>query len=236
MHCSIIIIISTLTSAYYVLSDKIGSNGQYETFGMMVHNPLQKLDEPPADLVLYWQNKYPKTLRKIENPTNKPKTSRELNKLFLEMIAKHQEDISLMMIDEKKSEYGQFFISNSSESEIFIQMYGSNICNANISHSDSKLTGDGQILRAQSCPFHKVLTRRLDRYPYLRVNAKCNCKNCLGLEATNSSLEAACLPIITFMPALALDSVRSEWNFIMEPVATECGCKLIKSLSSVFTR
>lgn len=106
----------------------------------------------------------------------------------------------------------------------FIEM-GSTSCHLEqIAFSSLKKT-------AAVCPWHWVLIERDDLYPFVRANAKCNCKDCLAktvYDTKNVNL-SQCEQKIMLLPSLVRQSVSGgleKWRFSLEEVPSSCYCAI----------
>lgn len=83
------------------------------------------------------------------------------------------------------------------------------------------------------CPWHNVLHTRTHRYPFMLLQAKCNCDTCIG-SVTNRNKElrenfrSSCKPVYKLSPALKKTNKCStgvfEWEPFFEYVSVGCVC------------
>ena len=82
------------------------------------------------------------------------------------------------------------------------------------------------------CPWHWILTERIDYYPFKRPYAVCNCINCQAKTIYDSNADklSRCQNIYYLMPVLKRESVLNnieKWTFSLEEVPTSCICSIL---------
>ncbi len=78
------------------------------------------------------------------------------------------------------------------------------------------------------CPWHQVVSERIDKYPFKRMNAACNCKSKCLIDGKDKSKNYKCMPIQMPMPMLARGRCHInglyEWRNEIENVDVFCAC------------
>ena len=105
--------------------------------------------------------------------------------------------------------------------------YGAKQCN----ESSLKILHDHE---RGLCPWHYKVEYRSDRYPIMRMQAKCNCGSCFFFNSnkTNEGNEFNCRQIRKLMPTLVRGNCVNgvyNWNIMFEHVSIACMC--MKELS-----
>lgn len=96
-------------------------------------------------------------------------------------------------------------------------------------------TEDTRTLR--TCPHHFAAVHRTNRYPYLIMQAVCNCRSCLGYENDNNRTPRyQCMPVLVNKPVLKQGNCLWKSNTYIwipsyEKVAVSCTCIETASLN-----
>ncbi len=104
--------------------------------------------------------------------------------------------------------------------------HGSEVCNLEILAGNALLNTPVPI-----CPWHWLIAKREDRFPFQRPMAKCNCQKCNAktIFDSNRIQLSRCNPSFTLMPTLVREKVVDDneiWGFYLEEVATSCVCNI----------
>ena len=81
------------------------------------------------------------------------------------------------------------------------------------------------------CPWHWVIMKREDKYPFKRASVKCNCLSCQAKTIYDSDgiRLSSCQPENNLLPVLIRDSVVNgleKWSFALEEIPNSCVCSL----------
>ena len=83
------------------------------------------------------------------------------------------------------------------------------------------------------CSWHWIMIDRVDKYPFRRALAKCNCIDCQAKTIFDSERRrlSGCMPNVVLMPVLFRDNLKSNesterWWFALEEIPTSCICSL----------
>lgn len=177
-----------------------------------------------------------KLLQVIRPQTNLTQSSSKkenviLYKVYAEAVSNNLDDITFMSVDAFKPRYSIRQVKYDANQGRLIAKYGSQKCSLESDPSDEEAENDQQAPRTMPiCPWHYELTLRDNIYPYMRINAKCNCVDCLAKTKFDAKYTMSyCRQVFTLMPVLIKTRTQSadfEWKFAMEQVATSCVCSI----------
>ncbi len=190
-----------------------------------------------------------KTRPKIHFEINQNNSMKsELLAEFLSLkTQEHAEKISLVQVPEFQMIYeSQLKICNSFKSHSFSNMHNTNetveTSHDTLTHSSIKLGSSScqlehysvevSYLPAPVCPWHWLIVKRNDMFPFTRVIAKCNCVTCQAKTIYDSDMMrmSSCNPVYILTPALVKDTLvmngTEKWTFCMEKVLFSCVCSI----------
>lgn len=196
--------------------------------------PIKNLTNSEDDLEK--RMKYLK-IEQIVNSTFKneqPKrTHKKFSESFIKIMAEKIDELSLSSIPEIQDKLNEKIIKYNPNSGSVVRKYGTESCELlSLLRSDDTSNKNKEYKSVQVCPWHYVLSTREDRYPYMRVNAVCNCKNCLAKTVFDLDAKkfSTCQQQFTLMPSLIKEQAsptdEPKWVFAMEEVATSCTCTI----------
>lgn len=167
-------------------------------------------------------------IRHLANMSFSVDSPRRIHKKFAEtfsrILIEKMNEFALSSIPGYQEKLKEKIVKYLPDSTRVVRKYGFEACELKNPNVNSR--------KAQICPWHYELSIRDDRYPFMRLNAVCNCKNCLAktvfdLDAKKFSL---CQQQFTLMPSLIKEKTNQDlepkWRFAMEEVATSCTCTL----------
>lgn len=99
-----------------------------------------------------------------------------------------------------------------------------------------KITNSRTFNPVPVCSWHWVINERMDKYPFRRALARCNCVDCQAKTKFDSDRRrlSGCMPNVVLMPVLYKEnnnknnnnSSIERWCFGLEEVPTSCICSL----------
>ena len=99
-------------------------------------------------------------------------------------------------------------------------IYGEQECN--------KVKAQNSFHNRGLCPWYTAFRYRTDRYPFIKTDAICNCKDCFHLKP-QSAFEYKCKPHEILKPVIYRTEIcvngTFEWNRGLEKVSIACLCK-----------
>lgn len=159
-------------------------------------------------------------------------TSRQeiLNEYFLTKLYEHLDKLNLMIVPEFSTFYDGVFNIVSIDARDFneknsVFRSGSKKCSLEeFAFESANKTG-------LVCPWHWLVIKRENRYPFNRAIAKCNCENCQAKTVYDSDTKklSYCQPITKLEPVLLRETVKydiEQWSFSFEQIPVSCACAI----------
>ena len=153
-----------------------------------------------------------------------------LNEFLCVKVFQHLDIINTMIVPELRNTFNIKIIDSTNIQQAnadkrIQKKLGSDVCNLEI------IAGNLLNSPVPICPWHWVITKREDRFPFQRSMVKCNCQKCQAKTIFDSEKTqvSRCSPSYTLMPVLLRESVVDKneiWGFYLEEVATSCVCNI----------
>lgn len=154
-----------------------------------------------------------------------------LNRLYGEFRSTLPYDSSFLNLPDKQVAYNQLIVhaqdTNDHRNVKLGKHYGRKDCNANLTIMRSP--------RFRVCPWYHQTIERKNRFPHVRIIAKCSCSTCLSVLIINGNeVPYGCLQEHVLMPVLvrknrhhkvvSAETAEHYWEFGLEQVPVSCSC------------
>ncbi len=163
---------------------------------------------------------------------NEPQKEQLLKEFLCIKYFQHYDIISYMAIDEFRTSFSFRILKNSFEKKS--GNFFENIKKHGVDMCDLESVANQNTEKIVSiCPWHWVIIKREDRYPFQLPIARCNCVHCLAKTSFDSDRykRSRCNPNYSLLPVLIKepnDSTTDEevWKFNLEEVPFSCSCNI----------
>ncbi|EFX60048.1 hypothetical protein DAPPUDRAFT_125692 [Daphnia pulex] len=161
-----------------------------------------------------------KSVKKASSLLNETKRlQRLLDEQFSKFLEQLPFDLSFLQLEENQVKHARYIAKEQDLSAA----HSNEDCN-------KPYELEATVEEFRTCPSQLVAVKRQDRFPNVRLFAKCLCRKCLGNTITSYPYSSStCLPVKVLMPVLIRSHSSgqqsdAEWKFFLEPVSVSCVC------------